>query len=54
MGTQETAHSPVDFLLDGVVEYLAAMSPREFDTLVAHARLPQPDPEPASAPAQDD
>jgi nitrate reductase assembly molybdenum cofactor insertion protein NarJ len=35
--------APVDYLTDAVVEYLAALSPKDFAALIAQARPPVAD-----------
>ncbi|MEV6255587.1 hypothetical protein AB0L97_20240 [Nocardia sp. NPDC051911] len=40
MRTSAESSAPIDFLVDGVVEFLAALSPREFAAIVAQARPP--------------
>ncbi|WP_157556323.1 hypothetical protein [Nocardia acidivorans] len=40
MRTPISTLAPTDFLVDAVVDYLAALSPRDFAAIVAQARPP--------------
>jgi hypothetical protein len=48
MAVQQVA--PLEFLVDGVVAFLSALSPGDFEALVLQARPPEPEPPAHSAP----
>lgn len=50
MTTASVPAAPTEFLIDGVISFLAALSPREFASIVAQARPPlDPGPDDAGA-----
>ncbi|WP_156511283.1 hypothetical protein [Nocardia nova] len=52
MTTASVPAAPTEFLIDGVISFLAALSPRDFALIVAQARPPL-DPDPGGAAALD-